>query len=320
MGSVAMATSEWIQFFQEAGIPPGPAVSYAVTFVDNRIRKNMLLDLTKELMNELGITVVGDVIAILKHAKTAHRQEMCKAATESLGPGSPGVPGNEQRRNPTSAAGRMIANSLSGDAPAAAPKVSGTVGTDAGLCPAAPAEPPKRRRVTSEPEGPYGTSLPAGSSPRPRGIQPPRAAGVARTSVFERLGAEANAETTPAGKPSGVFSRLGAASDEDAGSADEGSVLPYAGVLKKPLKPLRSGSSEPGGIVKAKATSSEAKTHHRVAAAKANESEGVAGSRERRPRELRVTIPRTWGCGRVSSSSDAVGSRSVFQRLGRKPD
>lgn len=30
------ATSEWIQFFKEAGIPPGPAVNYAVTFVDNR--------------------------------------------------------------------------------------------------------------------------------------------------------------------------------------------------------------------------------------------------------------------------------------------
>lgn len=30
------ATSEWIQFFKEAGIPPGPAVNYAVMFVDNR--------------------------------------------------------------------------------------------------------------------------------------------------------------------------------------------------------------------------------------------------------------------------------------------
>ncbi|KAG8143732.1 putative Non-specific serine-threonine protein, partial [Naja naja] len=36
MASVTMATSEWIQFFKEAGIPPGPAVNYAVTFVDNR--------------------------------------------------------------------------------------------------------------------------------------------------------------------------------------------------------------------------------------------------------------------------------------------
>uniref|UniRef100_A0A8C2T4P8 Uncharacterized protein n=1 Tax=Coturnix japonica TaxID=93934 RepID=A0A8C2T4P8_COTJA len=68
------ATSEWIQFFRDAGIPPGPAVSYAVTFVDNRIHKHMLLDLTKELMHDLGITLVGDVIAILKHAKVAYKQ------------------------------------------------------------------------------------------------------------------------------------------------------------------------------------------------------------------------------------------------------
>uniref|UniRef100_A0A8D0EZE5 Chromosome 19 open reading frame 47 n=1 Tax=Strix occidentalis caurina TaxID=311401 RepID=A0A8D0EZE5_STROC len=74
MVSVTMATSEWIQFFKEAGIPPGPAVNYAVMFVDNRIQKNMLMDLNKEIMNELGITVVGDIIAILKHAKVVYRQ------------------------------------------------------------------------------------------------------------------------------------------------------------------------------------------------------------------------------------------------------
>uniref|UniRef100_A0A8C8ADC7 DUF5577 domain-containing protein n=1 Tax=Otus sunia TaxID=257818 RepID=A0A8C8ADC7_9STRI len=75
MVSVTMATSEWIQFFKEAGIPPGPAVNYAVMFVDNRIQKNMLMDLNKEIMNELGITVVGDIIAILKHAKVVYRQD-----------------------------------------------------------------------------------------------------------------------------------------------------------------------------------------------------------------------------------------------------
>uniref|UniRef100_A0A8C9L680 Uncharacterized protein n=1 Tax=Serinus canaria TaxID=9135 RepID=A0A8C9L680_SERCA len=69
------STSEWLRFFEDAGIPPGPALGYAVAFVDNRIHKNMLLDLTKELMKELGITVVGDIIAILRHAKVVHRQE-----------------------------------------------------------------------------------------------------------------------------------------------------------------------------------------------------------------------------------------------------
>ncbi|RMC22956.1 hypothetical protein DUI87_00033 [Hirundo rustica rustica] len=71
-------------FFEDAGIPPGPALGYAVAFVDNRIHKNMLLDLTKELMKELGITVVGDVIAILRHAKVVHRQ--VRDPRDPLGP------------------------------------------------------------------------------------------------------------------------------------------------------------------------------------------------------------------------------------------
>uniref|UniRef100_A0A8B9Z793 Uncharacterized protein n=1 Tax=Buteo japonicus TaxID=224669 RepID=A0A8B9Z793_9AVES len=79
------ATSEWIQFFKEAGIPPGPAVNYAVMFVDNRIQKNMLMDLNKEIMNELGITVVGDIIAILKHAKIVYRQVWCTNCLEIKG-------------------------------------------------------------------------------------------------------------------------------------------------------------------------------------------------------------------------------------------
>lgn len=117
---MTMATSEWIQFFKEAGIPPGPAVNYAVMFVDNRIQKSMLLDLNKEIMNELGVTVVGDIIAILKHAKVVHRQDMCKAATESVPCSSSPFPG-ESRRGTSSAASRMIANSLNRDSPPGTP-------------------------------------------------------------------------------------------------------------------------------------------------------------------------------------------------------
>ncbi|KFO69817.1 Uncharacterized protein C19orf47, partial [Cuculus canorus] len=349
------ATSEWIQFFREAGIPPGPAVNYAVTFVDNRIRKNMLLDLTKEIMNELGITVVGDIIAILKHAKTAYRQEMCKAATESLCPKSPGVQA-ELRRNATSAAGRMIANSLSGDSLPAAPlrprgrasKLSVTVSNkaaEAGLRDAAeenPAIPLKRRRVTAEMEGKYVITMPKGTTPRTRKILEQQAArGLQRTSVFDRLGAEAIASPTPGGKPSGVFSRLGEASDGAAGSDDDGSVLQYAGVLKQLPKALRKERSEAKGIIKAKATSSEAKpsasrrllaprdataVHPTVSEPGGADAEGAAVTKKEKSQpEFRVTLKRTWGCGKVSSTSeiptaqmDTAGSRSVFQRLGRK--
>ncbi|MXQ88132.1 hypothetical protein E5288_WYG017142 [Bos mutus] len=62
---MTMVLSEWTLFSKEAGIPPGPSFSYAVMFVDNRVQKSVLLDLNKEIMDELGVTVVGDTIAIL---------------------------------------------------------------------------------------------------------------------------------------------------------------------------------------------------------------------------------------------------------------
>uniref|UniRef100_A0A8D0KTM0 Chromosome 19 open reading frame 47 n=1 Tax=Strix occidentalis caurina TaxID=311401 RepID=A0A8D0KTM0_STROC len=293
------ATSEWIQFFKEAGIPPGPAVNYAVMFVDNRIQKNMLMDLNKEIMNELGITVVGDIIAILKHAKVVYRQEMCKAATELLCPSSPNIQ-TELRRNASSAASRMIANSLSRDSPPTAPlrqrphasKISITVSNKlaaakAGLCDTAdehPTIPVKRRRVTAEMEGKYIINMPKGTTPRTKKILEQQAAkGLQRTSVFDRLGAEAKADTTTGGKPTGVFSRLGDALGTDGDKAtesdDDCSVLQYAGVLKKLAKPPPKESSEPGGTVKAKATSSEAKQVTVTAATQRPGHRNAAGSR-----------------------------------------
>ncbi|KAM6188829.1 uncharacterized protein C19orf47 homolog [Sarcoramphus papa] len=380
MVSVTMATSEWIQFFKEAGIPPGPAVNYAVMFVDNRIQKNMLMDLNKEIMNELGITVVGDIIAILKHAKIVYRQEMCKAATELLCPGSPNVQA-ELRRNANSAASRMIANSLSRDSPPTTPlrqrphasKISVTVSNKlaamtAGLCDAAdenPTIPVKRRRVTAEMEGKYIINMPKGTTPRTKKILEQQAAkGLQRTSVFDRLGAEAKADTTTGGKPTGVFSRLGDALGTDGDKAtesdDDCSVLQYAGVLKKLAKPPHKESAEPGGTIKAKATSSEAKPvtvttaiqrlRHRnaagigttakpqpaaskiggisIAAVPVEAQDGdVTSTKDKSEPEFRVTIKRTWGCGKVSSTSetpgaqmDSAGTVSVFKRLGKKPD
>ncbi|KAM6395734.1 LOW QUALITY PROTEIN: uncharacterized protein C19orf47 homolog [Rhynochetos jubatus] len=362
MASVTMATSEWIQFFKEAD-PPGPAVNYAVTFVDNRIQKNMLMDLNKEIMNELGITVVGDIIAILKHAKVVYRQEMCKAATESLRPASPGVR-SEPRRPASTAASRMIANSLSRDSPPAGPlrqrprasEISVTVpnkqvtaGRDRRR-EEMPAHPVKRRRVTAEMEGKYIIKHAKGTTPRSRKILEQQAAkGAQRTSVFDRLGAEGRADGTAGGKPTGVFSRLGDAlgTDGDSSGADDdadGSVLQYAGVLKNPGRAPRKENAEPGGTRQAKTTGSESqpltgiRTAPKAPAAKSGggiaavapaeaQDADVTSTRDKSETGFRVTIRRTWGCGKVSSTSespgaqmDSAGAVSVFRRLGRKPD
>ncbi|XP_041035197.1 uncharacterized protein C19orf47 homolog isoform X4 [Carcharodon carcharias] len=211
MVSVTLATSEWIQFFKDAGIPAGPAVNYAVSFVDNRIQKNMLMDLTKDIMNELGISVVGDIIAILKHAKVVYKQELAKMATESISTSH----GNVQFEL------KRTANSLLTRPADPGPETSA-----------------KRRRVTAEMEG-----LP-------------------RMSVFDRLGAEAKADTTTGSKPTGVFSRLGEVVNQKKESSDEddaGSVLQYAGVLKRAPTATVKESTKLTLTTKEKASAAKAK-------------------------------------------------------------
>lgn len=70
-----MSTSQWVQFFTGSGLPSDVCVRYAVIFSENRIQRGMLLDLTKEYLFDMGIHAMGDVIAILKHAKHVHNQE-----------------------------------------------------------------------------------------------------------------------------------------------------------------------------------------------------------------------------------------------------
>ncbi|MGH0117949.1 UNVERIFIED_CONTAM: hypothetical protein FKN15_042724 [Acipenser sinensis] len=283
--SLITATSEWIQFFKDAGIPAGLAVHYAVSFVDNRIQKNMLMDLSKEFMMDLGITVIGDIIAILKHAKVVYRQDMCKMATEAISSGQTTIQA-ELRRNANTPATRMIANSLSQDSPPPTPvrkpdnRLSVTVSnkqakagmpgkeakSESFLSNAGPDVSVKRRRVTAEMEGKYIINMPKGTTERTKRILEEQAEiekGIYRTSVFERLGAESKADATMGSKPTGVFSRLGDATDERRGEEEdekavesdgEGSVLQYAGVLKRTAQPARKtpAKASPASLTTAK--------------------------------------------------------------------
>ena len=80
-------TSVWLKFFTEAGIPASDATTYAITFTDNRIKQEMILDLNKEYLRDMGITVMGDIIAILKHAKIYSAQKSRQKIMQSS-PGS----------------------------------------------------------------------------------------------------------------------------------------------------------------------------------------------------------------------------------------
>jgi len=59
----------WMQFFASAGIPPNLSNDYVTLFITHRIQPNLLNDLSREILNEMGIVAMGDVIAILKRAK-----------------------------------------------------------------------------------------------------------------------------------------------------------------------------------------------------------------------------------------------------------
>lgn len=79
---------KWTTFFHEAGVPRGPATEYATLFCNHRIKDILLGDLTKEILNDIGIIVMGDVMSILKHAKAVYakleREKMSNQLVQDL--------------------------------------------------------------------------------------------------------------------------------------------------------------------------------------------------------------------------------------------
>ena len=65
MGSLA-TVDDWNKFLTDSGIPETEAEAYAKTLVANRLFYPA--DLTRDILKELGITIIGDAIAILKHS------------------------------------------------------------------------------------------------------------------------------------------------------------------------------------------------------------------------------------------------------------
>lgn len=62
-------TSSWFNFFQQCNLPDTIAHNYTILFTNNRMQFDMLNELNKELLHEIGICAIGDVLSILKHVK-----------------------------------------------------------------------------------------------------------------------------------------------------------------------------------------------------------------------------------------------------------
>uniref|UniRef100_A0A0X3P2Y9 Uncharacterized protein C19orf47 homolog n=1 Tax=Schistocephalus solidus TaxID=70667 RepID=A0A0X3P2Y9_SCHSO len=68
----------WTTIFTDAGLPHGISQKYAHLFVENRMTTKLLPFLDKDLLKEIGITAVGDIIAILQHCKKVKHEEPTK--------------------------------------------------------------------------------------------------------------------------------------------------------------------------------------------------------------------------------------------------
>ncbi|KAF7993130.1 hypothetical protein HCN44_005911 [Aphidius gifuensis] len=76
---MAMSLSTyWVKFFTNAGFPHDVATKHAVVFSNNRIKPDMLPDLDKPSLKEMGITLMGDMIAILRYAKKVSEEMTCE--------------------------------------------------------------------------------------------------------------------------------------------------------------------------------------------------------------------------------------------------
>uniref|UniRef100_A0A0C9RWT0 CS047_0 protein n=1 Tax=Fopius arisanus TaxID=64838 RepID=A0A0C9RWT0_9HYME len=71
-------SSYWVKFFTNAGFPLDVATKHAVVFSNNRIKPDMLPELDKPSLKEMGITLMGDMIAILRYAKKVSEEMTCE--------------------------------------------------------------------------------------------------------------------------------------------------------------------------------------------------------------------------------------------------
>lgn len=233
-------TSQWLAFFTKAGLPPNVAANYALIFSDNRIQLDMLMDLSKEYLYDMGIRVMGDVIAILRFAKEFHTQ---MAKDRAIG---------NSVVLPHKVVGRMVDHyTRSRLSPKQSPvkihpQVIPSKSNIISLKRSASEEIPvtKRvRRVPPEEEGAYKIKMPSGTTERTRKIlQKQQNMSGSKRSVFSRLGDSAVSSSTDSAKPkpsSSVFERLGPSNKSSSDDVPTSTVLGPINKVKRMTQPLQ---------------------------------------------------------------------------------
>lgn len=279
-----MSTSQWVQFFRAAGLPQDVSVQYAVVFGDNRIQWGMLMDLTKEYLFDMGIHTMGDVIAILKHAKYVHSKEAQEKLMRSTPSGAQMAVGIPRRFTPVKASPRVEPlveappvrrTSFQSNYAAPEPEPRATVRPlskrrHADEPAASTPLPPKRlgigssasERVAPQPvahgEGPtLKVVLPTGTTARTRQLLAASQQGLSagtqaagKRSVFDRLGESTVSSTTDSKSGSStVFQRLGPSAADEPESDPPRTVLTTKRQLPAPYQAVLAAAAKPSRII-----------------------------------------------------------------------
>jgi len=207
-----MSTREWSKFFMDAGIPKTDAAQYAAVFNSNRMTFEMLMDLNKEYLKDLEITVLGDVIAILKHAKKEQNKrttDRVLARPSLADEPKPQKPSSSERRVIKPIEEKIIKPEISSEA-----TFSSSVSTKAATV-TARLGPPKAREFNDQ------------NVEKKGGI---------RDFDYKEFHESSNNDKKP-----GIFARLGAGGDD----ADLRKELKNTGILRKRIREPSESSSQP---------------------------------------------------------------------------
>ncbi|CAG4989008.1 unnamed protein product [Colias eurytheme] len=220
-------TGLWVNFFTAAGIPSEVAATYALTFTENRIQNDMLLDLNKEYLRDMGIVRMGDIIAILRHAKQVHennaRDKVLSTTTVTNKVPVAAVTGRATVTQPSSPASRILEHYTRNPSRDTSPV---TVVQQ------------KRKSNEMDPETDLSikkTRLIRFSATKQTQALPTKEAPQSKT-VFARLGTSSQLESKPVQKETNkqVFSRLGTKDKPDVVIPVAKDALKYEGILKSP--------------------------------------------------------------------------------------
>ena len=74
---------DWENFFQKAGIPEHTSKTHAKSLKNNRVTELLSPELTKELLNDLGTTIIGDILIILQQAKKSSSKNTVETTIKS---------------------------------------------------------------------------------------------------------------------------------------------------------------------------------------------------------------------------------------------